>query len=125
MTVCSETIKIVAVRSLWVYAFLFNMIMFALFVPVLHAQDWGLVRCVDSKVNVRAGRSTDSAVVCQLNAGDPVKVDFLEGSWWAVFGMYETERSQDNAIGYIYAPLLKPVSKKNMKVWGSQPEKKE
>jgi len=99
------------------------MVLSALSAQVLSAQDWGILRGVDSEVNVRAGRSTGSAVVFQLGPGDIVKVDFLEGSWWAVFGQYETERNPDKALGYIYAPLLRPVSKNSMKVWGSQAEK--
>ncbi|HOO45857.1 MAG TPA: SH3 domain-containing protein [Deltaproteobacteria bacterium] len=98
-------------------------IMYLLSAQVLSAQDWGLFRCADSRVNIRAERSTESAVVCQLSPGDIVKVDFLEGSWWAVFRQYETERNPDKALGYVYAPLLRPVSKNTMKVWGSQAEK--
>ncbi len=90
------------------------------FAAALNAQDWGVVKRVDETVNVRAQRSTHSRIVFRLNKGDEVKVDFLDGSWWAVFSLYEPVRSEENAMGYVYAPLLKPVSNKNMTVWSSQ-----
>lgn len=91
-----------------------------LWVAVVYAQDWGVVKCADCTVNIRSDRSVDSAVVCRLKPGDLVKVDFLEGSWWAVFKLYEHVRSEENAIGYVYTPLLKPVLQKNMRVWSGR-----
>ena len=91
-----------------------------LFAAVLNAQDWGVLKRVDETVNVRAQRSTDSAIVYRLKPGDVVRVDFLDGSWWAVFSLYESVRGEGKAIGYVYAPLLKPASNKNMQVWSSQ-----
>ncbi len=123
MSSYSEQVDMIPCSKFLMRIVLACMIMSVLSAQVLSAQDWGLFRCADSTVNVRAGRSTDSAVVCQLSPGDIVKVDFLEGSWWAVFRPYEAERNPDKALGYVYAPLLRPVSKNTMKVWGSQAEK--
>ena len=88
----------------------------------LNAQDWGILKCVDETVNVREQRSTDSRIVLRLKPGDVVKVDFLDGSWWAVFSVYEPVRSEENAMGYVYAPLLKPASNKTMRIWSSRPD---
>ena len=96
--------------------------MILLFAPAVCARDWGIFKCVDTTVNVRAQRSTHSRIIFRLKPGDVIKVDFLNGSGWAVFSLYEPVRSEDTAMGYVYAPLLKPVSNKNMRVWGSQGE---
>lgn len=96
--------------------------MILLYTPAVCEQAWGILKCVDATVNVRAQRSTHSKIVFRLKPGDVVKVDFLDGSWWAVFSLYEPVRSEEKAMGYVYAPLLKPVSNKNMTVWSSQGE---
>jgi hypothetical protein len=92
------------------------------FAAALNAQDWGVLKRVDETVNVRAQRSTDSRIVFWLKPGDVVKADFLDGSWWSVCRIYEPVRSEENAMGFVYAPLLKPVSHKNMTVWSTQGE---
>jgi len=75
----------------------------------LNAQDWGMYRYVHSSTNIRGHRSTDSKVVGRLTAGQKVKVDYLQDNWYAVFSVNEAQRSEKNALGYIYAPLLRPV----------------
>lgn len=74
------------------------------------AEDWGLIRYAHSTVNVRNTRSSKgkSKVVAQLNRGQKIKADFLKNNWYAIFEFNETLRDESNAIGYVYAPLLKP-----------------
>ena len=71
-------------------------------------QEWGVVRYVHQTVNIRSGRTTDASIVGQLERGQSVKADFLRDNWFAVFALKESVRSQDQALGYVYAPLLKP-----------------
>ncbi len=69
---------------------------------------WGEVRFVHKPTRIRAGRSTDSAVVGSLMPGDSVRADFVEGNWYAVFPVDATERDPERAMGFVYGPLLKP-----------------
>ncbi|MFH0797664.1 MAG: polysaccharide biosynthesis/export family protein [Candidatus Omnitrophota bacterium] len=74
------------------------------------AYGWGEIRYVNcqEEVNIRAGRSIKADIVGCLKYNDRVKVDFLEDNWYAVFEIDETNRSEEYALGYAYAPLLKP-----------------
>ena len=74
----------------------------------IFAHYWGRIRYVHSTINIRADRSTKSRVVGQLEAGKKVKVDFLKDNWFAIFRIEETVRDENKALGYVYAPLLKP-----------------
>jgi hypothetical protein len=38
-----------------------------------------------------------------------VKADFLRDNWFAVFSPNESVRSERRALGYVYAPLLRPT----------------
>ena len=71
-------------------------------------QEWGVVRYAHQAVNIRSGRTTEAAIVGQLRPGQLVKADFLRDNWFAVFDPNESVRSEDQALGYVYAPLLKP-----------------
>jgi hypothetical protein len=71
-------------------------------------EDWGLIRYVHQRTNIRSTRSSSSDIVGVLEPGQKVKVDFLEDNWFAVFTMDENERDEGKAIGFVYAPLLKP-----------------
>ena len=65
-----------------------------------------------AKTTIRAKRSVKSKVKGQLKAGQPVKADFLRNSWYAVFKVTETHRSEARALGYVLASLLHgPASK--------------
>ena len=75
--------------------------------------DWGSIRYVHSTTNIRNGRSTKSEIVGKLELGEKVKVDYLKDNWYAVFKVEETFRSEGKAIGYVYAPLLKPTPPKS------------
>jgi uncharacterized protein YgiM (DUF1202 family) len=68
---------------------------------------WGAIKYASAGTKIRQGRSTSSTVVGKLAAGHQVKVDFLEDNWYAVFDAKETVRDEKNALGYVYAPLLK------------------
>jgi hypothetical protein len=76
------------------------------------AAEWGTVMYPRANTNVRAKRSVASKLKGQLKAGQPVKVDFLRDSWYAVFKVTEKQRNEKMALGYVYAPRLvdKPES---------------
>jgi hypothetical protein len=74
---------------------------------------WGVIRRVDTSVNLHAGRSKNSKIVGKLRKGDRVRADFLRKSWYAVFLEFEKVRDEKKALGYIYAPLLKPIKAKS------------
>ena len=68
--------------------------------------EWGRLLTIQRRVNVRAGRSAQSALVASLEPGTCVRAAFLESGWYAVFDVSEQERDISKACGYIYAPLL-------------------
>jgi len=70
------------------------------------AAEWGIIMYPRSKTTIRAKRSVKSKVKGQLNAGQPVKADFLRDSWYAVFKVTETRRSEARALGYVLASRL-------------------
>lgn len=78
---------------------------------LVSGEDWGVIRYAHSTVNIRNIRSSkdSSKVVAQLKRGQQIKADFLQNNWYAVFEVNESIRDEANAIGYIYASLLKPV----------------
>jgi hypothetical protein len=69
----------------------------------------GELRTVHTRVRIRAGRSTDSEIVGMLEKGDAVLADQLEGDWYAVFAPDAASHQSEDALGYVYAPLLKPL----------------
>ncbi len=71
--------------------------------------EWGEIRTVNTRVRIRAARSTDSDVVGMIETGEKVKAHFLEDGWYAVFDADIREADANAAIGYVYAPLLKPA----------------
>ncbi|MFQ5539602.1 MAG: hypothetical protein ACE5FB_04325 [Candidatus Binatia bacterium] len=74
---------------------------------------WGVIRRVDTSVNIHAGRSKDTNIVGKLRKGDRIRADFLRKNWYAVFLEFEKVRDEKRAIGYVYAPLLKPIRAKS------------
>ena len=56
--------------------------------------------------NIRAKRSPSSKLKGKLKAGQPVKADFLQDDWYAVFPVTQKQRDEKMARGYVYAPLL-------------------
>jgi len=85
------------------------------------ASDWGRIMYPKPNANIRANRSAASKLEGQLKTDQPIKVDFLQDDWYAVFPMTQTERNEKKALGYIYAPLL--VDKLNTTIptseWGT------
>jgi hypothetical protein len=67
---------------------------------------FGKICYVHTKVNIREARSKNSRIIATLNPGDMITVDYLKNDWYALFkdGLYNSE---EKAIGYIYAPLVK------------------
>lgn len=80
---------------------------------VSFAADWGTIIYPRSDTNIRAKRSVASKLKGQLKAGQPVKVDFLRNSWYAVFKVTEKRRNEKMARGYVYAPSLIDKSESN------------
>lgn len=77
--------------------------------PVATAEEErGEVLFVHKPTRIRAGRGTDTPVVGSLMPGDSVRADLVEDGWYAVFSTDAAERDPGKAIGYVYAPLLKP-----------------
>ncbi len=70
------------------------------------ASEWGRIVYPNRNMNIRAKRSAASKLKGQLKAGQPVKVDFLQGHWYAVFPATQKERNEKMALGYVYAPLF-------------------
>ncbi len=82
--------------------------------PEATDQDWGELRSVKTRVRVRAARNTNSEIVGMLEIGETVRAHFLEDNWYAVFHADARENDPSAAIGYVYAPLLKPVPEETM-----------
>jgi hypothetical protein len=70
----------------------------------------GQLSTVTTRVRIRAARTTDSDIVGMLEPDDRVRADHLESDWYAVFDLGATSHDPDAALGYVYAPLLKPVA---------------
>jgi hypothetical protein len=70
------------------------------------APAWGKIMYPKANTNIRAKRSAASERKGQLKNGYPVKVDFLQDSWYAVFPETQQQRIEKMALGYVYAPLL-------------------
>jgi hypothetical protein len=68
--------------------------------------EWGILLYPRSNINIRTKRSVASKRKGQLKAGQPVKADFLQDGWYAVFQVTEKQRDETLALGYVYAPLL-------------------
>ncbi len=71
--------------------------------------EWGEIRTVNTRVRIRADRSTDSDIVGMIETGEKVRAHFLENGWYAVFDTDIRVEDASAAIGYVYAPLLKPA----------------
>ena len=70
----------------------------------------GELRTVNTRVRIRADRSTSSEIVGMLEKGESVLADHLESDWYAVFAPDGADEEMDGPLGYVYAPLLKPLS---------------
>lgn len=97
-------VAVVRARSAGVLAVLLML----LCAVITFAEDWGVIRYVHSRTNIRAARSTKSKIVGKLEAGQKVRADFLKDNWYAIFGLDDEVRDEQQALGYVYAPLLKP-----------------
>jgi hypothetical protein len=71
------------------------------------APAWGTIMYPGRTINIRAKRSAASRLKGQLKAGEPVRADFLQDDWYAVFPVRQKERNENMALGYVHAPLLK------------------
>jgi hypothetical protein len=70
------------------------------------AAGWGTIMYPRPNTNIRAKRSATSTLRGQLKTGRPVKADFLQDAWYAVFPVTQKQRNEKMALGYVYAPLL-------------------
>ncbi len=62
-----------------------------------------------TRCNIRARPTKASKVVGMLEAGERVKAGFLTNGWYAVFDPDEVDPKEEQAIGYVFAPLLREV----------------
>jgi ubiquinone biosynthesis protein Coq4 len=67
----------------------------------------GAVKYVRAATHIREARSKGSKVVGKLNPGQKVRAAFLQDDWYAVFNPEATDLIEKDALGYVYAPLLK------------------
>jgi uncharacterized protein YgiM (DUF1202 family) len=67
---------------------------------------WGTIIYPKSNTNIRTKRSWSSKLKGQLKTGQPIKVDFLQDDWYAVFPLTQKQRNLKKALGYVYAPFL-------------------
>lgn len=74
--------------------------------PSSSSGDWGKIVTLQSDVNLRTGRTSGSAQVRTLKAGERVRVDFLKNGWYAVFEENEVLRSENRALGYALRGLI-------------------
>ncbi len=82
-----------------------------LFHPItLEAEEWGQIMIAPEKTNIRAQRAVNSKLKGTLPAGKIIKADFPDNNWVAVFELGETKRSEDRALGYVFAPRLQAVA---------------
>jgi hypothetical protein len=73
--------------------------------------EWGTILYPKQKTVIREKRSTNSRVKGKLNAGQLVRADFLNHSWYAVFRPAQKQRDEKLALGYVHASFLyRPVS---------------
>ena len=70
----------------------------------------GELRTVSTRVRIRADRNTSSAIVGMIEPGESVRADHLVGGWYAVFDPEATTHDAEQGLGYVYAPLLKPIA---------------
>ncbi len=87
------------------------------FVPDAYGQSWGQLRTATVPVTILADRHLDTSARGQILPGQWVKVDFRGNNWVAVFAKGESKRDETQALGYVYAPLLKPYSDFMQNVW--------
>ena len=78
--------------------------------PECTAKGPGTIKQVDKNVNIRNDRSIKSKIIGQLLTGDRIKVNFLKNNWYAVFKLNQSAANEAQAIGYVFASFLKPVS---------------
>lgn len=69
---------------------------------------FGEIRLADRSLTVRAKRDKDSEFKRLLRPGQPVRVDFLEDGWFAVFDPQEKTRDLSEAWGYSRDKYLVP-----------------
>jgi len=67
------------------------------------AAEWGTILYPKHKTLIREKRSVNSKVKGKLNAGQPVRADFLRNSWYAVFKPTQKQRDEKRALGYVHA----------------------
>jgi uncharacterized protein YgiM (DUF1202 family) len=69
----------------------------------------GVLLYAEKATNIREDRSTDSKVVGRLTAGQKMRASYLRDNWFAIFDPNDADLKEDQSLGFVYAPLLKPV----------------
>ncbi|MGE4296651.1 MAG: hypothetical protein AB7E47_01365 [Desulfovibrionaceae bacterium] len=70
----------------------------------------GTLMTATATINVRAARSTESAIVKMIEQGREVMAAFPKSGWFAVFEPSQEATDEQYAMGYVYASLLKPAT---------------
>ncbi len=64
-----------------------------------------------------SARHIDAQVVGAIQPGEWIRADFIGNNWAAIFEKHANQRDESLALGYAYAPLLKPYSQYMQNVW--------
>lgn len=78
---------------------------------------WGGLRTVNVHAAIMSARSLDSDCRGRLNPGEWVRTGYRGNEWLAIFPKNETPADESRALGYVYAPVLKPFSDYMRQVW--------
>jgi len=78
--------------------------------PESMAQEPGTIKQADQTINIRSSRSKTAKIIGKLRPGNRIKVNFLINNWYAVFSLNQSAANETQAMGYVFAPFLKPVS---------------
>lgn len=82
-----------------------------------HGASWGHIRTVSIPVDILSSRNLEGGKTGVIEPGEWIKVDFMGNNWVAVFPKDAVEQDESRAIGYVYAPLLKPYSEYMQNIW--------
>ncbi|MFO7665861.1 MAG: AMIN domain-containing protein [Desulfobacterales bacterium] len=70
------------------------------------AEEWGTVMYARPNTLIREKRSVNSMIRGHLMEKQAVRADFLKNDWYAVFSLFEKDRDESKALGYVYKTRL-------------------
>ncbi|MFZ7124837.1 MAG: transglycosylase SLT domain-containing protein [Desulfobacterales bacterium] len=83
---------------------------------------WGQLRTVAIPAAILSERGLESRKVGMIQPGEWVKAAFTGNNWTAVFPKDVLDRDEDQALGYVYTPLLKHYSEYMTNIWSRDTE---